>query len=153
VSGWRIVAGILADLILVFHAAYVAFVVLGLVAIVAGWALGWRWIRNRWFRGLHLAAIGLVFAESMLDVACPLTVFENSLRWRAGQQRYASGFLEYWLHRLIFFDWPPWVFMALYVGVTMAVAVMYLLVPPEPRQRRAGASQAHPDHTRGARLP
>ena len=32
------------------HAVYVAFVVLGMAAILAGIALRWQWVRNFWFR-------------------------------------------------------------------------------------------------------
>jgi hypothetical protein len=145
---WRI----LADLIVTIHAAYVAFVVFGLVAIVVGWALGWRWVRNVWFRGLHLVAIALVFAEALTGVACPLTVFESALRWRAGERGYSSGFIEYWVHRLIFYSWPPWVFFLLYAGVTIVVAAMYWLVPPQRRKPHGGAS-ANDARASDARLP
>jgi Protein of Unknown function (DUF2784) len=153
VNGWRIAAEILADIVLIFHAAYVAFVVLGLAAIVVGWALGWRWVRNTWFRGLHLVAIGLVFAESIMGIACPLTVFENWLRWHAGEQGYSTDFLAYWVHQLIFHDWPPWIFLSLYAGVTILVAAMYRLVPPEPRRRKLASAQAGKQSASDARLP
>ena len=35
---------------LLLHVVYVAFVVLGMAAILAGIALGWQWVRNFWFR-------------------------------------------------------------------------------------------------------
>lgn len=136
-TGWQIAARILADIVLLFHASYVAFVVLGLMAILAGWAFEWRWVRNVWFRTLHLVAIGLVFCESMLGVNCPLTVLENSLRWEAGEPGYSTDFVAHWVHLLIFYNWPPWVFLSLYAVVTMIVAGLYRLVPP---QRRANGS-------------
>ena len=37
---------ILADLIVVFHACYVSFVVLGLVAIFLGVLFRWKWVRT-----------------------------------------------------------------------------------------------------------
>ena len=49
---------VLADALAAFHLAYVAFVVVGELAILAGAAFGCRWARNRWFRGAHLLAIG-----------------------------------------------------------------------------------------------
>ena len=39
------------------HAGYVAFVVIGQLAILAGIAGGWRCVRNRRFRFAHLAAM------------------------------------------------------------------------------------------------
>ncbi|HXR34425.1 MAG TPA: DUF2784 domain-containing protein, partial [Candidatus Binataceae bacterium] len=90
--GWNL----LADLVLLFHAAYVGYVVFGLAAILAGIALDWRWIRNFWFRASHLAAIALVVCESLLGLTCPLTTVENLLRQSAGQPGYAGGCIARW---------------------------------------------------------
>ncbi len=127
---------LLADAVALFHTAYVAFVVLGLVAILLGAAFKWRWIRNFWFRIFHLAAIALVLVETVLGVACPLTVLENTLRARAGQAGYPTDFITYWTHRIIFYDWPPWVFATLYAAVTIAIVAVMLMVPPEVPWRR-----------------
>src|SRR4029079_7904709 len=54
---------LLADLIVAIHAAYVAFVVVGLLLILIGLACGWKWVRNWWFRVAHLVAILIVAAE------------------------------------------------------------------------------------------
>ncbi len=66
-------AKLLADLIVVFHAAYVSFVVFGLVAILIGAALRWEWVRNFWFRASHLTMIGIVVLEALFGITCPLT--------------------------------------------------------------------------------
>ena len=78
-------ARMLADLIVVFHASYVSFVVLGLLVILIGAVLRWKWVRNFWFRIAHLAAIGVVVVESLAGIPCPLTVWESQLRRTAGQ--------------------------------------------------------------------
>src|SRR6476619_560025 len=104
-------ARVLADLTVAVHASFVAFVVFGMVAILAGVALGWEWVRNFWFRTLHLAAIGLVAAQALAGVICPLTHLENFLRRQAGQTTYPGAFIGYWAHRLIFIEHAePWVF-------------------------------------------
>jgi hypothetical protein len=125
-----------ADAVVLCHAAYVAFVVLGFIAILAGAALDARWVRNFWFRILHLAAIALVLAEALLGMICPLTWLENALRARAGQAGYPADFIGYWVHRLIFFAWPPWVFVVLYAGFTILVAAAFWLVPPQTARRQ-----------------
>ena len=96
---WR---RMLADLIVVFHAAYVSFVVLGLVAILVGIAFRWKWVRNPWFRWIHITMIGIVVAEALAGIPCPLTVWERQLREGAGQVAYAGDFIGYWTHRLLF---------------------------------------------------
>src|SRR5690606_38517008 len=63
-----------ADAVVVIHFAYAASVVLGLALILIGIPLRWRWIRNRWFRLVHLAMIGTVVAEAWAGIVCPLTV-------------------------------------------------------------------------------
>ena len=98
----------LADAVVILHAAYVGFVVLGFAAIFVGVARGWNWVRSFGFRLAHLSAIALACVESILGSAWPLTTVENGLRGRAGQARYPGNFVGYWAHRLIFYDAPPW---------------------------------------------
>jgi polyferredoxin len=124
-------ATIAADAILVIHFGYVLFVVAGFAAIWLGAALGWRGVRNFWFRALHLVAIVFVAAEALLGMACPLTVWEDALRGTATDR----GFIERWLHAAMFFDWPHWVFTLVYVAFALAVAVTFWLVPPARRRR------------------
>ncbi len=120
----------LADLILITHALFVAFVVLGLAAILAGGYWHWRWSRNWWFRLSHLLAIGVVIAESWLGLVCPLTEWENLAREAAGGDAYAGAFIQHWLHRILFFDFAPWVFTAAYTVFGVLVLLAWLIVPP-----------------------
>src|SRR4051812_36629547 len=107
-------ARMLADLIVVFHMAYVSFVVFGLVAVLLGAVFRWAWVRNFWFRATHLTAIGIVVIEALIGMTCPLTDWENRLRVSAGQASYAGDFLGYWAHQLIFYRAEPWVFTMIY---------------------------------------
>jgi hypothetical protein len=116
----------LADAILVAHAAFVLFVVGGLVATWIGLALGLAFARNPWFRYLHLAAIAFVVLESLLGTMCPLTVWEYQLR---GEQSEA-GFIQRWVHALLFWSWPAWVFTAIYVAFGLLVALTWWRFPP-----------------------
>ncbi len=115
----------LADLILVVHFAFVLFVVGGLAMIWIGAAAGWRWVRNPWFRGLHLAAIAIVTAEALLGIMCPLTVWEDALRGA----RPETSFMARWVHSVLFYDFPEWMFTTAYVLFALAVAVTFWLVP------------------------
>jgi Protein of Unknown function (DUF2784) len=128
----------LADVVLMIHAAFVTFVFIGLMLIWIGRFRGWAFVRHFWFRAAHLAAIGVVAAESLLGFVCPLTRWEDRLRLLAGgRQRYAGSFIEHWLHRLIFFDFDPRDFTIAYVSFLLAVAVTFWLIPPRwPRRRR-----------------
>lgn len=139
-------ARVLADCVVVFHAAFVAFVVVGLAAILLGLALRWDWVRNFWFRVLHLAAIGVVAAQALCGVICPLTTLENALRRLAGQQTYPGAFIGYWARRLIFFEAPPWIFTAAYCAFGLVVAATFLVGPPRwPRAAGTGDRPARDD--------
>ena len=116
----------LADAILVAHAAFVAFVVLALPAIWIGAARGARFASNRWFRGLHLAAIAFVAAESVLGFICPLTIWEDALRGAAS----GEGFIERWIHAWLFWSAPAWVFTSIYVAFALLVAWTWWRFPP-----------------------
>ncbi len=128
-------ARMLADLMVVIHASYVSFVVFGLMAILIGIVLRWNWIRNVWFRVIHLIAIGIVVAESLAGIPCPLTVWEQQLRAKGGQASYGGDFIGYWAHQLIFFSFPPWVFTVVYTLFGMAVLAAFVLAPPRQARR------------------
>jgi hypothetical protein len=129
-------ARVLADLVVVFHAAYVGFVGLGLGATLVGLARRKDWARNFWFRTIHLAMILVVVLESLAGIVCPLTTWENVLRRRAGQDPYPLDFIGYWVHRILFYQAPAWVFVMAYTAFGLAVAATFLLAPPRwPRRR------------------
>ncbi|MBI3772792.1 MAG: DUF2784 domain-containing protein [Gammaproteobacteria bacterium] len=125
----------LADSLLVIHALFIAFVILGLVLIVTGMLRQWRWIKNLWFRVIHLLAIGFVVAESWFGRICPLTEWENRLREAAGGVGYSDSFIEYWLHEIVFYDLPPWLFTMAYTIFGILVLLAWILVPPRFSRR------------------
>lgn len=121
---------LLADLLLVTHVAFVAFVVLGLVVVYAGWARNWSFVRNRWFRLVHLASILIVVLQSWFGLICPLTIWELALRARAGDTVYGGSFVSHWLGRLLYYSAPEWVFMVSYSLFGALVVASWFLVRP-----------------------
>ena len=135
-------ARVLAGLVVVLHALYVAFVVLGMVAIPIGVVLRRGWARSFWFRLLHLLAIGVVVVQELVGTRCPFTVWEDALRIRAGQATYPGAFLGYWVHRLIFVDAPDWAFTLGYCLFGLAVLLAFALAPPRwPTPGAAGREE------------
>lgn len=124
-----------ADAVLVFHVSYVAFVLVGFLLTVIGILARWQWIRNFWFRTLHLAAILLVVAESLLGIICPLTTWESELRQLSGQTAYRGDFIATWLHDLLFIEAEPWVFTVCYTLFGLAVLATFILAPPRWRKK------------------
>ncbi len=120
----------LADSIVVVHLAYVAFVVLGMAAIVAGIALRWQWVRNFWFRSIHFLMIAVVVAESLCGILCPLTDWEGRLRDLAGEPNAPGSFIGRWAHDVLFVDLSPSTLAACYSVFSLAVLLVLILAPP-----------------------
>ena len=115
-----------ADALLVLHFAIVVFIGGGLILTWVGAALGWRWVRNPWFRYLHLAAIAFVALEALVGMVCPLTLWEDALRGGAR----ADSFIGHWVRRLLYYRAPEWVFTTLYVAWAAATLITLRLMPP-----------------------
>jgi hypothetical protein len=126
----------LADIILIVHFTFVLFVVMSLPAIWIGAALHWRWVRNLRFRIAHLAAIVFVAGEALAGIWCPLTVWEDALRGAASEK----SFVARWIHRVLFYDFPEWVFVLAYVLFALLVAATFWIVRPASAGKKKGRS-------------
>ncbi len=134
---------LLADGVVVVHAAYVGFVVVGMIAVLLGIALRWRWIGNFWFRAVHFLMIAIVVAESLGGIECPLTTIEDNLRSRAGETIEQGTFLgRYAAGTLFYSNAPHWVFVTGYCLFGALVLATLLVSPPRrPRGLRHRASE------------
>lgn len=126
---------LLADAVLALHVGVVAFVVGGLVLVIAGNLLQWPWVNALWFRVAHLGAIAFVVAEAWLGIVCPLTSLEAWLRTHARQGTYSGGFIEHWLQRVLYYDAPAWVFTVVYTLFGLAVLATWWYFPPRRKPR------------------
>ena len=84
--------GLLADAVLLAHAAFVAFVVLGGLLVR-------RWPRLAW---VHLPVVAWGAGIEFTGGICPLTPLENHLRALAHEQGYAGGFVEHYVFGLLY---------------------------------------------------
>lgn len=128
----------LADSVLALHFAVVAFVVGGLLFIIIGNLVRWRWVNALWFRLAHLAAIAIVAAEAWFGITCPLTSLEMWLRAKSGAATAAThseSFVGYWLHHLLFYSAPPWVFVLAYTVFGLLVVAVWFWFPPRSGRR------------------
>lgn len=131
----------LADAVLFLHVVYVAFVVLGMAAILVGIALRWRWVRNFWFRTIHFLMIAVVVAESVCGILCPLTEWEDRLRELGGETGEPGSFIGRWLERLLFVDVSPSALAACYCAFAAAVLLTLVLAPPRWPKRKMTKSE------------
>lgn len=118
--------GLLADAVLVLHFAVVLFV-LGGFAAGAAWLLWGRpaWAARPGLRSAHLLAVAVVVVQAWAGVLCPLTTWENALRRRAGQAGYDESFVAHWLHALLFYAAPAWVFTLAYTVFGALVVLVW----------------------------
>ncbi|HDQ13605.1 MAG TPA: DUF2784 domain-containing protein [Sediminispirochaeta sp.] len=130
-----------ADVVVIIHFLYLFFTVGGQAAILFGAALKWVWVRNRVFRVVHLLAVLIVAFQELIGVLCPLTRLEYALRRSAGASPEEISFVGRLVRRLLYYDFPPWVFTALYLGFGGIVILTWFLVRPKRRASISGRSR------------
>ena len=89
---------LLADLVLVLHALFIAFAVFGGL-------LTYR--KGQWKKPLltiHLACAVWAATVVIMGWTCPLTPLEQQLRSGAGQQGFSTSFIEHYLLAVIYPD-------------------------------------------------
>ncbi|MEH6575693.1 MAG: DUF2784 domain-containing protein [Amphritea sp.] len=121
---------LLADLVLLLHVLFVAFVVFGLVLIFVGNACHWLWVRNPWFRLIHLLTITVVVIQTWLGNLCPLTRLEMMLREQGGDTVYSGTFIAHWLEALLYYQAPGWAFAIVYTVFGAVVIGSWYWVRP-----------------------
>lgn len=84
--------GVLADLVVMAHAAFVVFVLAGGL-LVARWS---------WVAWLHLPAVVWAVGIEWGGGVCPLTPLENALRARGGLSTYEGGFVVRYLEPVLY---------------------------------------------------
>ncbi len=128
-SLWYLIA---ADAILLLHVLVVVFIVSGLAAIIVGGLRSWSWVRNPWFRTIHIAAMVVVAVQSWFGAICPLTRWEMALRSHSGGAVYVGSFVAHWLETLLYYRAPGWVFALCYTLFAAVIAVGWYWVRPRP---------------------
>jgi Protein of Unknown function (DUF2784) len=124
----------LADAVLLLHLAIVLFNTLGLVLVWIGAALRWHWIRNFPLRLSQLLLMGYIALQAVVGQICPLTLLEDALRGTRDER----GFIARWAGDLLYWNAPPWVFVAGYVAWFGLMLLTWYLVRPTrsmPKQK------------------
>jgi len=126
----RSLDAVLADIVAVLHGAYAASIVVILLLVLLGYVMKWEWIRNPWFRSIHLVMIAVVVAQSWVGIICPLTTLEAFLRRRAGQGFDDGSVVTQVIHAFLFYHAPWWVFTLCYSLCGILVGATFVLIPP-----------------------
>lgn len=121
----------LADLLLTFHIVFVLFIAFGFILTWIGYFLHWSFIRNFYFRLIHLLCMGFVALESITGVFCPFTLWEDQLRHQGGVvESYHGTFMQHWLHKFLFVDLSFGVLTFVYVTFFLVLVITFWVVRP-----------------------
>lgn len=118
--------GVLADLLVLVHLAFVVFVVAGGLAVL-------RWPVVAW---AHLPAAAWGALIEFTGWVCPLTPLENRFRAMAGEAGYPGGFVEHYLVPLLY---PGALTREIQIGLGVAVVVVNVVIYALVVRRRWGA--------------
>jgi hypothetical protein len=114
---------LVADVILVVHLAYIAFVPLG------GF-LALRWPHIAW---AHAAAVIVGVVSITVGFDCPLTTWEQSARRHGGQHSDRDGFVDHYLTGRVY---PHGYASAVQILFGLCIVVSYVLVIRRARHSR-----------------
>jgi Protein of Unknown function (DUF2784) len=120
----------IADLVLLAHLAYLAF-------LPTGGFLAWRWPK---VLPVHVVAVLVGLVSITVGFDCPLTSWEQSLRRRGGRHAYTDGFVEHYLTGHVYPHGYAWL-----VQVVFALCIVVSYVGLALRRRS-------PDRTVGSRV-
>jgi uncharacterized protein DUF2784 len=116
----------LADVTVVLHLLFVAFV-------ICGGLLALRWPRVAW---VHLPSAAWGALVELAGWICPLTPLENWLRMQGGSATYTSGFVERYLLPVLYpeslsrdVQWTLGLLVILLNGIVYGVVVLSRRIP------------------------
>lgn len=122
---------VMADLVVLIHVAFVAFVVLGGLLVL------WR-TRIAWF---HVPAALYATAIGVVGWVCPLTPLEKRFRELAGEAGYEGGFIEHYASLILYpANWHA-IKGYLAAGVIIINVAVYALVIRRLRRRQCTVSE------------
>lgn len=124
----------LTTIVLVVHLGVVVFNIFGMVAVPLGAWRGWPFVREFWWRLVHLASLFAVALQALLGRACFLTIWQSAIE--ADQPSAPPPMIATWINRVLYWPLPLWVFAVGYVVVFVYVLLLWRWVPP----RRRGAA-------------
>lgn len=120
-------ARLAADALVVLHAAWLVFVVLGALLCL-------KWPRVAW---AHVPAVVWGGVVELTGWVCPLTPWENELRRMGGEEGYTGGFIEEYVMSMVYPEGlTREIQVVLGVGVLVLNAGLYAFVVRRRRSQR-----------------
>jgi hypothetical protein len=121
---------IAADIVIVIHFLWIAFVILGFPVLL--------WLNNARWRLIHLAAVIWMILMQVSRSICPLTYLEAWLKSEGrGADVYSGKFIIETIERLIYVDSVTLERITLATGVYLAIIVLSFWFRPIKKKQQA----------------
>lgn len=116
----------LAGIVLAFHLLVIGFNVFGLIAIPVGAGRQWQFVRQKWFRLLHLGSLTLVVVQALTGRACFITIWQDRMAFTGASH---EPLIMRWVNSLIFWPLPMWAFTVSYCLIWLYVLALLWIFP------------------------
>ena len=100
-----------SEIILLLHLLIFLFITFSFILIPIGYFQKWEWVKNKYYRSIHLILMGIVSIETILGFMCPLTILENYFR----DDIKVDNKLTEIAHQILYWDLPNYQFIILYI--------------------------------------
>ena len=131
---------LLADIVVVFHFAFVVFVVVGgLLAL-------------RWPKVLYAHVPSVIYSVWIVtfSITCPLTPLERDLRARGGEVAYSESFIERYVEGVLY---PGDMLRQAQAIAALIVIGSWIALAAQRRRRRASAAEDTVGSLEGSSVP
>ena len=100
-----------SEIILLLHLLIFLFITSSFILIPIGYFQKWEWVKNKYYRSIHLILMGIISIETILGFMCPLTILENYFR----DDIKVDNKLTEIAHQILYWDLPNYQFIILYI--------------------------------------
>ena len=118
---------IFSEIVLLFHFSIFLFMILSFILIPLGYHKKWKWVKNKYYRLIHLILMGIIFIETILGFMCPLTILENFLR----NDIEINNKITQIIHQIMYWDLPTYQFIILYLLSLLYLIFLWFFFKPD----------------------
>ncbi len=116
-----------SEIVLLFHFSIFLFIILSFILIPLGYHKKWKWVKNKYYRLIHLILMGIIFIETILGFMCPLTILENFLR----NDIEINNKITQIIHQVMYWDLPTYQFIILYLLSLLYLIFLWFFFKPD----------------------
>ena len=116
-----------SEIVLLFHFCIFLFMILSFFLIPLGYYQKWEWVKNKYYRLIHLFLMGIIFIETILGFMCPLTILENFLR----NNIEINNKITQIIHQIMYWDLPNYQFIILYLLSLLYLIFLWFFFKPD----------------------